>query len=266
MTTVTDSNGNISLPGAKESGASYEITLSKTGYYGSQTYAAYPTSTFNPVNIHASVVSGSLTQATLVLDKESSLQIRSVNPFDQSVANIPFSISGGLIVGHEAFTPFAPVYSFTQTTTTNGGGEKDFSDESPGIYTVPDPSTAQYLFLRFNPAGSTKETISLAPDVTQTVKMVLAQKAFASVLAVVKNGADNSVLAGASVRLHSVSLGYDVTVTTDEYGQAYFPVDSTPLVDGTYDVETTLTGFTDDADTVVVNGSALVYKMINLSV
>jgi hypothetical protein len=107
MTTVSDSFGNIALPGAKASGANYQITLSKSGYYGNHTYPAYPTTSFNPVNIHASIVSGSLTQVTLVIDRESTLQIRSVDPFDQPVASIPFSLSGGLVIGHDATTPFS---------------------------------------------------------------------------------------------------------------------------------------------------------------
>lgn len=264
MTTTSDAFGNIALPGAKESGATYEITLSKSGYYGNHTYPAYPTTSFNPVNIHASIVSGSLTQVTLVVDQESTLQIRSVDPFDDPVADIPFSISGGLTIGHDAVTPFAPVYSLVQTTTTDAGGAKDFPDESPGTYTLPDPSTANYTFLRFDPVGPTKTTISLSPNTTQTVKIVLAQKSYSSALVVVKNSTDSTVLAGASVHLTSVPLGYDATVVTDIYGQAYFPITATPLVAGTYDIETTLTGYEVANDTVVISGAGIVNKNVSL--
>ncbi len=257
LTTVSDALGNIALPGAKASGANYQITLSKSGYYGNHTYPAYPTTSFNPVNIHASIVSGSLTQVTLVVDQESTLRIRSVDPFDQPVASIPFSLSGGLVIGHDAVTPFASVYSLSQTTMTDASGEKDFPDESPGTYTLPDPSTAAYTFLRFDPIGPTKDTISLSPGTTQTVKVILAQKSYSSAIVVVKNSADSGVLAGASVRLSSALLGYDETVVTDAYGQAYFPKTATPLAAGTYDIETTLTGYEVKNDTIVLSGSAL---------
>jgi prepilin-type N-terminal cleavage/methylation domain-containing protein len=264
LNTVSDSAGNITLPGAKESGAAYQITLSKSGYYGNHTYAAYPTTSFNPVNVHASIVAGSLTQTTLVIDQQSTLQIRSKNPFDQAVASIPFSIDGGLLIGHDA-TTLAPVYSLSQTTTTDGSGAKDFANESPGTYTISDPSTAQYRFLRFSPIGPTKSTISLAPGVTQTVSMILAQKSFSSALVVVKSSVDSSLLPGASVELHSVSLGYDETVVTDAYGQAYFPTSATPLVAGTYDIDTTLTNYAVAHDTVVITGTDLVNKDVTLS-
>lgn len=265
MTTTSDAFGNITLPGAKESGADYEITLSKAGYYGNHTYPAYPTTSFNPVNIHASIVSGSLTQVTLVVDQESTLQIRSVDPFDDPVADIPFSISGGLTIGHDAVTPFAPVYSLVQTTTTDASGEKDFPDESPGTYTIPDPSTGAYTFLRFDPIGPVKDTVSLDPDVTHTVKMVLAEKSFSSALVTVSSSVDSSLLSGVSVRLSSVAPVYDVTVTTDAYGQAYFPTDATPLVAGTYDIETTLTGYETGTDTVVIGGTTLENKDVTMT-
>lgn len=265
LTTTSDAFGNIALPGAKESGATYEITLSKSGYYGNHTYPAYPTTSFNPVNIHASIVSGSLTQVTLVIDQESTLQIRSVDPFDQAVADIPFSLSGGFTIGHDAATPFDPIYSLTQTTTTDASGEKDFPDEAPGTYTIPDPSTAAYTFLRFDPVGPTKDTVALNPDTTTTVKMVLMENAYSSALVVVKNSADSAVLAGASVRLSSVLLGYDETVTTDVYGQAYFPMTDTPLLAGTYDIETTLTDYITANDTVVITGTELVNEEVLLT-
>ncbi len=260
LVTTSDSNGNISLPGAKASGATYEITLSKSGYYGNHTYPAYPTTSFNPVNIHASIVSGSLTQVTMVVDQQSTIQIRSRDPFDQPVASIPFSISGGLIIGHDVTTPFAPVYSLVQTTTTDGSGVKDFVNESPGTYTIPNPSTAAYTFLRFDPIGATKDTVSVSPNVTQTVKLVLAQKSFSSALIVAKSSVDSSVLAGVSVQLHSTSLGYDETVVTDAYGQAYFPITATPLVAGTYDIDATLVNYDVTHDTVVISGAGIVNK------
>jgi hypothetical protein len=201
---------------------------------------------------------------TLVVDQESTLQIRSVDPFDQPVASIPFSISGGLVIGHDAAIPFASVYSLTQTTTTDASGEKNFPDESPGTYTIPDPSTVAYTFLRFDPVGPTKDTISLSPGATQTVKIVLAQKSYSSALIVVKSSVDSTVLAGASVHLSSVPLSYDATVVTDIYGQAYFPVTATPLVAGTYDIDTTLTGYEAGHDTVVISGVALVNKDVSL--
>jgi type II secretory pathway pseudopilin PulG len=266
VTAATDTNGNLMFPGAPASVQGYHITVSKSGYYGNITYSPYPTSVFKPTNVHASVVAGSLTASTLITDRTASLNIQAEDPFGVDLSNIDFTISGGLVVGVDAGTS-APVYDFTQTTMTDSDGEKEFSDRSSGAYTLTlGPSAeAQYEFLRLDPEETTQNSINLTAGDSKTVKYVLAQKNFRSALVTVKSSTDETPIAGASVRLHSISLGFDVTLATDMYGQAYFPVDSTPLVAGTYDVDVSASGFTSATDTFPVMGSVLEKKDILLA-
>ncbi len=266
ITATTDASGNLMFPGAPASVQGYHISVSKGGYYGNMTYDPYPTSIFKPTNVHASVVAGSLTAATLVIDHTSDLQIQTEDPFGSALPNIDFTLSGGLVIGVDASTG-ASVYDFTQTSVTDSGGEEDFTDLSTGEYTLElDPSeTAQYEFLRLDPEETAQDTINLAANDSKSVKYILAQKNFASALITVSNIADGSPLSGASVRLHHSGLGFDVTLTTDTYGQAYFPVNSTALNAGTYDIDVSAAGFTSSTDTVTIVGSTLEKKSISLT-
>lgn len=265
VTAATDTNGNLMFPGAPASVQGYHITVSKGGYYGNMTYSPYPTSVFKPTNVHASVVAGSLTAATLVADRTSKLKIQTEDPFGASVPDIDFTISGGLVIGVDAGTS-APVYDFTQTTSTDSSGEKEFSDRSSGGYTLTlDPSAvAQYEFLRLDPEETVQNSINLIAGDSKTVKYILARKNFQSALIMVKSSSSGTPIAGASVRLHNTSLGFDVTLATDTYGQAYFPTTATPLVSGTYDIDVSASGFTSTTDTISIVGSNIEKKTISL--
>ena len=229
------------------------------------TYDPYPASAFNPVNTHASIVAGSLTAATIVADEHSDIELHSKNPFDGDIPDIDFSITGGLVIGTDIATS-AHVYDFTQVDVTDGSGAITFSDRSAGVYTLTlDASESGYEYLRLDPEETTFGVINLAPGTTESVKLVLADKALSSALVSAKNGADNSPIAGASVRLFNTTLGYDTTITADIYGQSYFPTSNTPLVAGTYDIEVSASGFTTATDTVVLAGTALTKKTVTLS-
>ncbi|HLC95593.1 MAG TPA: prepilin-type N-terminal cleavage/methylation domain-containing protein, partial [Patescibacteria group bacterium] len=101
MTDDTDVLGNTTFPGAPESAQSYQISVSKTGYYGNTTYPPNPISSFNPLNVHSSVVAGSLTPVTLITDQISTIDFYTKDPFDVAIPNINFSISGGLMIGND---------------------------------------------------------------------------------------------------------------------------------------------------------------------
>lgn len=265
FTDNTDASGNLSYPGAPESMQGYHVAVSKAGYYGVVTYPPYPTSTYNPINTHISVVAGSLTPATLVMDRVSTIEFRTVDPFGTEIPNINFSISGGLVLGTNPVDGTL-VYDYSQATSTGGSGEKNLSDRSSGLYTVKlGAGETGYQYLRLTPEENTFGTISLLPGTTSTVHMVLASKTFSSALIIAKNNVDSSPIAGASVHLTNSGLSYDETVATDTYGQAYFPTTAVPLAAGTYDVEITASGFTTKTGTITINGTALDTKDFSLN-
>lgn len=267
MTADTDAGGNLTFPGAKASVQKYRISVSKGGYYPNTTYAPYPTTpTFKPTNVDGSVVAGNLSMTTLVSDQQSSIRFRTRTPSGETVPNVGFSITGGLVVGTDTVVAGKPVYDFTQTATTDSSGEHDFLDRSTGMYTVTlGAGMTGYRFLRLDPQTTALDLINLPPGMDQTVTMALASKTVGSTIITAKRASNSTAIAGATVRLTSAILGYDVTVTADAFGQAYFPMDVTPLTAGTYDITVSASGFTDKNDTVTVPVATLVEKSVSLS-
>lgn len=264
ITASTDTNGNLTFPGAPASVQGYQISVSKSGYYPNTTYPPYPTSTFNPVNIHTTVVAGSLTATTLVSDADSDISFRTEDPFGTDVPDVDFDIAGGLAIGNEV-SDGSPVYDYTQSLSTDGSGEENINDRSAGVYTVAlDAGETTYRFLRLSPEEADFGTINLSAGTNKSVTMVLADKSFSSALITAVNSADNQPIAGASVRLTNVGIGYDTTVTTDTYGQAFFHTANTPLVAGTYDVEITAASYVTKTGTVDVAGDKLEEEQFTL--
>lgn len=250
---VTDATGNITLPGAPAGIEAYVLTVSKGGYFGATTYPAYPTSAFNPVDVHASVAADVLNQKTIVMDQLSDIVITTEDPFGTVIPNIGYTLAGGRVLGTEPVSG-ATVYEFSDTATTDASGEADYADESYGRYMLTVPATANHQFLTLSPEETTLGEFVATAGVTTNVTAVLVDKTIGSVLVTVKNGTDSSLLSGASVQLSNATLSYDTTVVTDQYGQAYFPTALPELAPETYDMSVSLAGFTTETDTVDVNG------------
>ncbi len=261
----TDANGNLMFPGAPASVQKYHITVSKDGYYGNLTYSPYPTSSFKPKNVHASVAAGSLSAATLIMDEYATLAISSQDPFGEALPDIDFTLSGGLVQGNDAVSN-ALLYDFTQAETTDENGIKSFDQRSAGVYqvVVGGSASTNYEFLHLTPKEATKGFVNISGGATQTVGIVLADKHVSSTLITAERSADGTAIVGASVRLSNTTLGYDTTLTTDIYGEAYFPATTGALAAGTYDVSVSATDFATETGTVVIPGAALVKKTLSL--
>ncbi len=253
ISTTTDATGNIMLPGSPAGVEAYTLTVSKNNYYGATTYPPYPTSAFNPVDVHASVVAGVLNQKTMVMDQSSDIQLTTKDPFGTAVPGIGYTVAGGRILGTDPATSNV-VFEFSDTDTTDASGVTSYTDQSYGQYTM-SISGADYQFLKFSPESAVANEFTAIAGVAADVTAVLMDKRIGSVFVKVQNQADGSALAGASVKLTNTTVPYDVTIVTDQYGYAYFPTALPALVAGTYDLEVTLANYDTFTDSVVVNGA-----------
>lgn len=254
VTPTTDASGNVYLIGAKASVQGYHISFSKGGYFGSQTYAPYPTTSFIPTDVHASVVNSAVNQTTFIMDRSSTLRIMTEDSFGNAIPDIEYRIDGGRQLGSAAGSG-APMYEFGVDDTTNASGEKNYTNRSYGSYTwVMDSSETNYEFIRLDPgSNASANSFELAPGVTQNEKAILADKAVNGVLFTVTDDDDGTPLNAASVRLTNTALVYDETVVTSYFGKAYFSTNVAPgLVAGTYDYEVTAAGYTTETGTVTV--------------
>ncbi|MBI2439528.1 MAG: carboxypeptidase regulatory-like domain-containing protein [Candidatus Moranbacteria bacterium] len=253
VTTSTDSTGNIMLPGTPAGTQSYELTVSKGGYYGAITYA--PSASFSPVDAHASVVADVLNQVTMVIDQDASMNVESEDPFGTAVSDVAFTISGGRVLGSDlTVSPATSVYGFSQTTTTDGSGEESFSDQSYGMYTVSGVTKAGYTFYKITPDGTTVDGFDVSPGVDKNISLVMLDDAVNSLWVKVTNQSDSTPIQGATVHLVESVSGYDVTLTTDVFGYVYFPESLPALVAGSYDLEVSATGFQSDSSTIGIGG------------
>lgn len=254
VTTTTDTSGNLFLVGAPASAQGYRVTFSKGGYFGSASYAPYPTTAFVPIDVHASVVDGVVNQATFVMDQSSTLELRTVDPFGNAVPDIDYRIDGGRQLGSQSGTG-VPVYEFGEDASTDTSGEQTYANRSYGGYTwTLDSGETDWTFIGLTPESSAGvNSIDLAPNTSQTVQMTLAENAVNGALFTVTNSVDATPISGATVHLTNATLVYDETVTTGTYGQAYFPENETPgMLPETYDYEVTAAGFTTETGTVTI--------------
>ncbi|MFZ3032036.1 MAG: carboxypeptidase-like regulatory domain-containing protein [Candidatus Moraniibacteriota bacterium] len=258
----TDSTGNLTLPGTPVGIEAYVLTVSKNGYYGATTYPAYPTTAYEPVDVHASVAADVLNQKTMVMDQSSDMTLTTKDPFGTAVPAIGYTLKGGRLLGTDPVT-FEDTFGFSQSGTTDGSGVASYADESAGQYVVT-ISGANYEFYKMSPEGVIANEFSALAGVATDMTAVLLDKNIGSVKVKVQNQADLTALSGASVHMTNAVLLYDATVVTDQYGYAYFPTALPALVAGTYDITVSLSGYTDETDTATV-GTALVTKTIQMS-
>lgn len=261
-TGTTDATGNLTIPGAPAGSQNYTISVSKTGYYGATTYPPYPTTTYDPTDVHASVVADVLNQKTIVMDQSSDITLVTKDPFDTAIPSIGYTLAGGRILGRDHVTA-ANVLEFSQTGTTNGSGVASYPGESAGQYTVSISGT-NYELYKLTPEETTVDSFTAMAGVAANITAVLLDKNIGSVKVLIEKQADNSPLGGASVKLSNTTLLYDATVTTDQFGYAYFPTALPSLVAGTYDIAVTLTGYGDESGTVTIGG-VLVQKTIGMT-
>ncbi len=257
VTAETDNTGNLMLPGAPAASQTYEITASKNGYYTVSTYPPPPGSSFNPLESHASVVEATLNQVSLVTEETTDLTLRAEDGFGADVAGVAFHIEGGKQIGSTTGTPAMSVYDLDEDFTGDANGEKSYPDRIAGSYTITLLDTGDYVFMGMSTDGSIKDVATVAGGGAQTVDIRLAPKNMAALLVTVTDTATGDPLEGASVHVTEAVNSYDVTLTTNQYGQAYFPTASPELPAGDYDIEVSASGYTSETDTESVTAGTL---------
>lgn len=250
LTAETDDSGNLMLPGAKESIWGYKLTVSKSDYETVETVD--PDSVeYNPIDSHASVVSGSVNTKTVIINKTADLNIKSVDYLDAALPGVSFHIKGGRVLGTNTENiPAVTIYNTDDDYSTDTGGEKKLDDSSPGQYVISDVGAVSgYTLVSTEPISP----ITVLPNETKTVKIKFAKNDEDSLVVYVLKDVDDAPIEGASVRLTNGD-GYDATVTTENDGVAIFPLTAEPVfAAGDYNIEVKAEGFQDNNSTATVD-------------
>lgn len=246
VTTLSDGEGRISLPGSPPCTACYRIAATKTGYSTERTYGTDEVA--NPVLPHVTVIENDVSEVSLAIDEVGRIVVSSYNTSSQPIANLIFTLKGSRIIGYDTLDN--PVYKYEKTTNT-GGFTVQISALEWDTYTLGFESSAHTL------AGySPLLPVSLPPKGFSDIKIMAVPKQNASLLLVVQD-AFGTPLASASARLTN-PIGYDETLLTAQpgqinYGQAFFP----NLTTETYGITVNLEGYQEATASVLINTNSV---------
>lgn len=198
----TNVSGMLQIVDAPPGVNAYEITVTKSGYTTDRTYTPGAVGNPNPLKPHATVALQQVTQTSFVIDRVSELDVSTVTKTCTAVPGIAMSVKGSRLIGSNP-----DVLKYSQNQTTNGSGLKALTNLDWDTYgiTLTDPN---YDIVGTNPSLP----MSLAPNNTQGLQLVVAHKDPNSLLVSVKDSGTGLPLASSTVELTKGT--YDETLLT----------------------------------------------------
>ncbi len=202
ITDTTDNSGMVQIIGAPTGTQSYHIRVSKAGY--SSDYTVSSTAQVpSPVKPPSNVVSQSITEISFQIDVAGALNLNTVNAGCATVASVPLLVHGEKIIGTSPTS-----YKFSQSITTNGSGNYNFSNMEFDKYLI------SVLGTTYDIAGSIPMLpVDLTPGLTQNAFLIMRAISGISLLVQVKDAGTGLPLSDAAVRVYN-GAGYDQTIST----------------------------------------------------
>ena len=226
ITTTADSNGWISRPGLTGS-SDYEIYINQTGYDEHRTYASSVSLNPEPEYSNAQVNDGDKTTRYFLISEISTINIETINDDNSPLANIPFELKGGRVIGIDP-SDESIVYSYEDNNlTTDTNGEKQLNNISGGEYYF-EITSPNYAILTPN----LENPLIVESDSQQSITLTLAPVNQPYLRVLVKDSETGDSISQATVRLYNQD--YDKTSQSNEYGIAIFPFDESDLLNGNY--------------------------------
>ncbi|MCX6703668.1 MAG: carboxypeptidase regulatory-like domain-containing protein [Candidatus Zambryskibacteria bacterium] len=188
----TNNNGLLAIVDAPPGINAYEVTVTKSGYSTDSTYpitVANP----NPTKPHATVLLQQVTALSFVIDRKSTLSVRSFADTCATVNNIPLTLKGSKTVGTNPV-----ILKYNTNNTTGGSGTLSLSNMEWDTYALT-MTSGTYDLVGANPLIS----FLLSPNSAQNVDLVVAPKDPNTVLVAVRDSASSLPLADATVQLLS---------------------------------------------------------------
>ena len=219
----------------------YNITATKSGFTTDQTYPQSGLAGPDPVNEDATVVLQQVTQASLQIDKLSSLNILSVDALCVALPSVNFSLTGEKLIGAPAVKKYPT---------------QDFSTDSSGGETISGLEWDTYHMLLTSPAydlagGSLLPSFTINPDENKSLQLVAVPHVDKALLISVEDSLGVAI-DGASVRLQKDV--FDQTKTTNSLtcptpGQIFW----NGLEDGAYTLTVSKAGYTTSVSAVDIS-------------
>jgi len=238
---ITDNAGWVKMVDVPPGTNAYNITATKSGFTTDQTYPQGGLAGPDPVNEDATVVLQQVTQASLQIDKLSSLNILSVDALCVALPSVNFSLTGEKLIGAPAVKKYPT---------------QDFSTDSSGGETISGLEWDTYHMLLTSPAydlagGSLLPSFTINPDENKSLQLVAVPHVDKALLISVEDSLGVAI-DGASVRLQKDV--FDQTKTTNSLtcptpGQIFW----NGLEDGAYTLTVSKAGYTTSVSAVDIS-------------
>ncbi len=191
---VTNNNGQLVVVDAPPSVSGYEITVTKSGFTTDKTLSS-SVSNPNPSKPHLTVLVGQVTVASFVIDRLSTVNFSSKDSSCFSVPNIDFNIVGSKKIGSSP-----DVFKYNENKITNGSGGLTLSSLEWDTYGI------SLIDSLYDLAGTnTLLPITLNPNETKDVDLIVAPKNPNSLLVIVKDAVTLLPLSDVNVEILSGS-------------------------------------------------------------
>jgi prepilin-type N-terminal cleavage/methylation domain-containing protein len=186
---TTDNGGLLAIVDAPPAQNSYRITVTKGGYTTDRTYpvsAGNP----NPVKPDATVILQQLTQISFVIDKVSTINVRSKNMRCAPVADVPFTLSGAKLIGTNP-----DVLKFSGSFNTDSSGINTLNNVEWDVFSMTVGSG-------FNLTGVNPQSpFAVLPDSVQNVDIILEEGVPNNLLVAIRDSITNLPLSGVNLTL-----------------------------------------------------------------
>lgn len=245
ITTTTNDEGIVTIPGLTPSAGSYELSVTKDGYTSEQTFDV--TSSFTPDTDHShlSALASQVTNKTFSIDVVSSLTITTRDAETSApLGGIAYRLTGTKKIGTDADAQ--PVYVLDANDTTDGSGSHAYEGVVWDAYTVAIDGaatgydiaeTSKPLPLSINPGAQEALAVHLAPHTPASLHVTVVSPA-------------GDAIEGVSVQV--TKSGYDETKQTGLAGQVFFPdMEQNAL----YDVAVSADTYQSSVEQVTVDGT-----------
>ncbi len=198
---VTNVSGLLEIVDAPPGVNAYQITVTKPGYSTDGT-ATSSVSNPNPVKPNATVAVQQVTSVSFSIDKLSTMTVNSETAICSPVSSMDFQLTGSKLLGTPA------VYKYNQSKITDSTGALAINNLEWDSYAIVGID-GSYDVVGINPLSP----VSLAPNATQAVQLIVAPKNPDTLLITVRDSsASNGPLSGATVTV--TKAGYSSTQTT----------------------------------------------------
>ena len=174
---VTDAGGFLKLVDTATSSAGYAVTVTKSGYSTDQTYAPGAPLNPNPLKPYATVLSQQTTQVSFVIDRVSTLNVRTQDKLCAGVGNVDFLQTGQKLIGTNP-----NVVKYSVAHITNAGGDKAITGLDFDTYNFKNQD-APYEVSGFTPLTP----IAVDPNGTYNLTWLMEPKVPTAIVITVKN-------------------------------------------------------------------------------